>query len=123
MVSLHVYLTAYSAIRYYNLAAGGLLVYDVTSRQSFDNLDRWLREFYKNCDRDNSPVIIVGNKADLGDRRRISLAEGRLFAGMHFYHGDSSTIFPMNDIFYDSGTTATILRDVCARWDEHPRFI
>ncbi|KAJ7493049.1 P-loop containing nucleoside triphosphate hydrolase protein [Mycena galericulata] len=56
---------------YYRGAAGALIVYDVTSRRSFDNARAWLADVRAHADAHVS-CILVGNKADLveGDESR-----------------------------------------------------
>ncbi|KAJ7063818.1 P-loop containing nucleoside triphosphate hydrolase protein [Mycena amicta] len=49
---------------YYRGAAGCLLVYDVTSRKSFDNVRIWLADVRAHADAHVS-CILVGNKVDL----------------------------------------------------------
>jgi small GTP-binding protein len=52
---------------YYRSAAGALLVYDVTNRESFQNVHKWLEE----CREHGNPlmtIILIGNKVDLEDR-------------------------------------------------------
>ncbi|KAJ7216340.1 ras-domain-containing protein [Mycena pura] len=49
---------------YYRGAAGCLLVYDVTSRRSFDNIRTWLEDVRTHADAHVS-CILVGNKVDL----------------------------------------------------------
>lgn len=41
-----------------------LLVYDITRRSSFDNLDRWLAEVRDHAD-ERVVIMLVGNKSDL----------------------------------------------------------
>jgi len=69
----------FSKIRplYYRGALGGLVVFDVTSKQSFENLDNWMEEIQKNCTK--IPIIIVGNKIDLKNRK-VSKDEGKKYA-------------------------------------------
>ncbi|KAH8318935.1 hypothetical protein KR074_012391, partial [Drosophila pseudoananassae] len=48
-----------------------MLVFDVTSRASFNTLDRWRDEFLMHAnpqDPAHFPFIVVGNKVDLGNR-------------------------------------------------------
>lgn len=49
---------------YYRSAAGAILVYDITSRESFGNVSRWLEEAKING---NSEMVfvVVGNKCDM----------------------------------------------------------
>jgi Ras-related protein Rab-2A len=64
---------------YYRGAAGALLVYDITRRESFEHLQRWFVEARSN----GSPqmvMILIGNKSDLEQRRVISTKEGSDFA-------------------------------------------
>lgn len=60
-----------------------LLVYDVTRRESFDHLPRWLNEAKQNASNANLVLMLVGNKADLEGSRQISRAEGKAFADLH----------------------------------------
>eukprot|EP00727_Mastigamoeba_balamuthi_P010610 m51a1_g6171 putative ras gtpase rab11 (210) ;mRNA; r:7106-8045 len=67
---------------YYRGSHGALLVYSVASRQSFDNVEQWLREV-----RENAPtvvVMLVGNKSDLRHLREVSTDEG---VGLAFRNG------------------------------------
>ncbi len=43
-----------------------ILVYDITSRLSFENVMEWKKEIENNADRDVL-IYLVGNFADLGD--------------------------------------------------------
>ena len=53
---------------YYKGAVGGLLVFDVTRPESFESLNGWLTEFFKNNDKGHVPIIVIGNKIDLRDQ-------------------------------------------------------
>ena len=53
---------------YYRGAICALLVYDVTRRQSFDNLVRWLEELFENGS-NRMTIVLVGNKTDLETNR------------------------------------------------------
>lgn len=64
---------------YYRGAVGALLVYDITKGESFNNLERWLKELRDHAD-DRIVVLVVGNKCDLKHLREISEEEGTLFA-------------------------------------------
>ena len=64
---------------YYRDAAGALLVYDITRRESFNHLTRWLEEARQNGN-PNMTIMLIGNKNDLEHRRAVSTKEGELFA-------------------------------------------
>jgi len=63
---------------YFSGAAGGVLVYDITNRNSFNSLDYWLKQIRQNAG--EVPVVLVGNKVDIADQRKISTEEGQAFA-------------------------------------------
>ena len=67
---------------YYKGAKGSLLVYDITNKITFDNLDKWISELKNNGDHDIS-IILIGNKSDLETNRAITLEEGKNKAKMH----------------------------------------
>nr|GEV47093.1 Ras-related protein RABA5a [Tanacetum cinerariifolium] len=64
---------------YYRGAVGALLVYDISRRQTFDSIGRWLNELHTHSDM-NVVSILVGNKSDLKDAREVSVEEGKLLA-------------------------------------------
>ena len=49
---------------YYRNAVGALLIYDITKRNTFDNINRWYSELREHADH-NIVVLLVGNKCDL----------------------------------------------------------
>jgi Ras-related protein Rab-11A len=60
---------------YYKGAKGAIVVYDVTRKETFVNVDKWLLEFKRNADSD-ACYIILGNKCDLDENRQVSTEEG-----------------------------------------------
>ena len=60
---------------YYKGAMGCLYVYDITNRQSFLNLDKWMAEVKSKCG--DIPAQLVGNKVDLIDQKKVSSDEGQ----------------------------------------------
>ena len=71
---------------YFRGAHGILLLYDVTNKDSFKNLESWLIEIEKNA-KEKVLKILIGNKCDLTDDREITSDEGKAFAlrnGMEF---------------------------------------
>jgi len=67
---------------YYRGAAGALLVYDITRRETFNHLSRWLEEARQNGNPD-MVIMLIGNKSDMEARRQVSFAEGEKFAADH----------------------------------------
>ncbi|XP_020592792.1 ras-related protein RABA4d-like [Phalaenopsis equestris] len=64
---------------YYRGAVGAMLVYDMTKRQSFDHVVRWLDELRGHADK-NIVVMLVGNKSDLRTLRAIPTEDAKEFA-------------------------------------------
>ena len=61
---------------YFKDAHGLLIVYDVTSRESFENVHEWMRIAYDHIDKNKASLIIIGNKIDLATEREVSHQEG-----------------------------------------------
>lgn len=64
---------------YYRGALGALLVYDMSKRLSFQNVDRWLRELRDHAD-PNIVILLVGNKSDLKHLRAVTQEEAASYA-------------------------------------------
>ncbi|CAG9331981.1 unnamed protein product [Blepharisma stoltei] len=56
---------------YYRGAIGALLVYDICNHNSFDHIDRWLKELRDHVDPESVIVMLVGNKCDLEEKRAV----------------------------------------------------
>ncbi|TXT57552.1 MAG: hypothetical protein BAJATHORv1_10254 [Candidatus Thorarchaeota archaeon] len=81
---------------FYRGARGGLLVYDVTRRRTFMNLETWKKEAYENVGKE-IPLVIVANKVDLEDSRVVTTEEGKTYAeGQGFLYAESSALTGKN---------------------------
>jgi len=81
---------------YYRGAVGALVVYDISRRQTFDNITRWLDELHTHSDM-NVVTVIVGNKTDLMDAREISKEEGAALAeAQNLYFVETSALDSTN---------------------------
>lgn len=61
-------------VAFYRGADCCVLVYDVNSSKSFETLDSWRDEFLIQAsprDPDNFPFVVLGNKVDMGEERRM----------------------------------------------------
>ena len=58
---------------------GAFLVFDLSNRQSFEELTKWFDIIYESCE---SKVVIslIGNKADLIEKRVVSYDEAKDYA-------------------------------------------
>lgn len=54
-------------------------MYDITKRQTFENVNRWLRELRDHAD-SNIVIMLAGNKTDLNHLRSISETDARILA-------------------------------------------
>lgn len=59
---------------YYRSANGVIIVYDITKRATFLNLQRWIEEVRRYTE-SNVLLLLVGNKADLDSDREVDLSE------------------------------------------------
>ena len=87
---------------YYKNSACAIIVYDVTEKNSFKSVKEWIVEC-KNYTNENIILILVGNKKDLEDSRKISEKEGREFAEQNgidcFFESSAKTGENINEIF------------------------
>lgn len=71
---------------YYRGALGALLIYDITRRITFKNIEKWLSEL-RGFSSPETVVVLVGNKSDLGQSREVEEEEGKTLAeseGLYF---------------------------------------
>ena len=90
---------------YFRGAHGLFLIYDITNRDSFKNLENWLIEIEKNAS-ENVLKILIGNKNDLEDERDIASDEGKAFAnrnGMQFIETSAKKNTNVNEAFETLG--------------------
>ena len=64
---------------YYRSSAGALLVYDVTNKDSFENIANWLDEARVNGNPE-MVLCLVANKCDLTEKRQVSTEDGKELA-------------------------------------------
>lgn len=86
---------------YYRGAAGALLVYDITRRDTFQHLGRWLEEAKQHA-HPNMAILLIGNKNDLEHRRAVTTEEGKAFAdenGLLFLETSAKTAYNVEQAF------------------------
>jgi Ras-related protein Rab-11A len=64
---------------YYRGVMGALVVYDITSAQSFQSISKWLRELRSNSD-ERLVIMLIGNKVDEETQRCVSAKDGEALA-------------------------------------------
>lgn len=60
---------------YYRGTIGAILVYDITNRKSFENIQKWIDEINTYAMNDKVTILIVGNKEDLFQRYFVILIQ------------------------------------------------
>ncbi|XP_062222918.1 ras-related protein Rab-2-A-like [Phragmites australis] len=92
---------------YYRGAAGALLVYDITRRETFNHLASWLEDARQHANA-NMTVMLIGNKCDLSHRRAVSYEEGEQFAkehGLVFMEASAKTAQNVEEAFIKTAGT------------------
>lgn len=95
---------------FYKDSQGAILVYDVNSKKSFDELDNWVNECTKFGSR-NISIVVCGNKTD-GQKRIISTKQGREWAnkkGFLYVTFKKLNIFRFFETSAMSGENVTIM--------------
>lgn len=86
---------------YYKGSSGAIIVYDITKRKTFDNIDKWYSEIVAKCPSD-LVIVLVGNKMDLEEEREVKYQEGLDKAkdlGMAFMETSALTAQNINEVF------------------------
>nr|XP_025970329.1 ras-related protein Rab-2B [Dromaius novaehollandiae] len=89
---------------YYRGAAGALLVYDITRRETFNHLTSWLEDARQHSS-SNMVIMLIGNKSDLESRRDVRKEEGEAFArehGLVFMETSAKTAANVEEAFIDT---------------------
>lgn len=60
-------------------AHGILLLYDITCKKTFESVAKWISQV-RDMSFSNIPIILIGNKCDLEDRREVLLDQGKELA-------------------------------------------
>ena len=100
---------------YYKNSACALVVYDISSRKSFNNVDEWIGDC-KSQSSESIFMVLVGNKSDLSDKREVSVEEGKELAekyGILFYETSAKDGTNVEEIFINSAS------EIARRIDEN----
>lgn len=92
---------------YYRGAAGALLVFDLTRRETFEHLTSWLEDCRKYSSSDIT-IILIGNKCDLEQQRQVSQQEASDFAtknGLVYLEASAKTAHNVDQAFLNSAKT------------------
>lgn len=88
---------------YYKGSHGIILIYDVTSIQTYENIKTWVSQIREEAS-SNVVIYIVGNKIDMEEERKVSKEEGKNLAdelGFPFVETSAKTGINVNETFED----------------------
>ena len=88
---------------YYKGAIGALLVYDITRKYTFDNIDKWIKELIS-INSNKISISLIGNKSDLSLLRQVSKDEAEKKAnkyGIKFYETSALDSTNIKNAFED----------------------
>ena len=89
---------------YYKNSVCAIIVYDITNKESFNNIQNWIEDCKNQCPK-TIFFVLVGNKNDLENERKVSFDEGKKFADSNdilFFESSAKTGNNVEDIFYKS---------------------
>ena len=61
---------------YFKGSNGCFIVYDITNEASFDNVEKWYEQIQSETSKE-IPIVLVGNKCDLEDERKVPIEKGK----------------------------------------------
>ena len=86
---------------FYSNSTCCLIVYDISDRTSFESLNNWIEDCRTNTD-PNIITILVGNKSDKKNERKVTEEEGKILADKYdikFFESSALTGFNIKEIF------------------------
>ena len=91
---------------YYKSAACVFIVYDISDKKSFNDVEIWLKDCREICFK-SVLIYLIGNKSDLEDKRQVTIEEGKQFAdenNLKFYETSALNGNNIEEIFVNSAT-------------------
>ena len=64
--------------QYYRGAHAAIVIFDLTEQKTFNDIKQWLKDIH-NCGDKNIEIIIVGNKLDLDNKRKVTQSQAMNF--------------------------------------------
>ena len=90
---------------FYRSASLAIVVYSIDNEESFTHIEKWLNDI-KTQSNPDIKIFLVGNKADLEDKRKISHEEGEKLSNDHkfsyFMETSAKTGFNVQNVFIEA---------------------
>jgi GTPase KRas protein len=91
--------------QYMRNGEGFLLVYSITSRSSFEEIEQFHQQICRVKDKEYFPMVLIANKCDLESERQVSSEEGRDLAsryGCQFVETSAKERIHVDEVFYEA---------------------
>ncbi|KAL9276043.1 Ras-related protein [Drosera capensis] len=88
---------------YYRGAAAAVVVYDITSMESFEKAKKWVQELQRQGN-PNMFTVLVANKADLDTKRKVDNEVGEQYAKdnhLHYFETSAKSAHNVNELFFE----------------------
>ena len=88
---------------YYRGAHGIMIVFDITDKDSFNNVNMWYNEIQKYAS-SNIKTILIGNKADFESKRQVDYSEAKEYAdsmNMTYFETSAKTALNVEKSFFE----------------------
>jgi small GTP-binding protein len=69
--------------QYYNDIQAAIIVYDITDKTTFEQVNFWYNDLKENIDINKIIIMLIGNKTDKKNEAAVSWGEGKNFADIH----------------------------------------
>ena len=90
---------------FYRNSSLAILVYEINSKQTFENVDMWLKELRSHANPDVK-IFLIGNKVDLEDQREVDTKTGESYSKQNkmnlFMESSAKTGFNAQKIFVEA---------------------
>jgi len=94
----------YMRDNYYRLGEGFLIVYSITMRDTFSDVNRFYDHIKSVKEEEEVPLIVVGSKCDLDGDREVPTSEGKTLAekfGVPFFETSAKTRVNVDEVFFE----------------------
>lgn len=102
---------------YFRGAQAAVVVFDITSRESFEGAKRWIRDLQRSSE-EGLVILLAGNKSDLGSIRRVAADEAERYAnesGLSYMETSARTAQNVEKAFFEVCSCGAVCRQFCCK--------